>query len=256
MQIYLTAAPAEEHAAAACRLPLAHAAYRIGPDSCLLRQNLLLQAREGLLGLTDRGAPEIPQPELLSAALVRECRRRSYRGVLADFEDPPTPDRTAFLSALDAALSAAGLTLYAPETWAAQTTSAVSVISAAVSGGSFLQHLRESVAAAAPRRIALDLERLRMDFVLPAREGVGTPLTAEALARLIRTEAPAVFFSPELCARYFTYLKGGEAHFVLFDDADTLKRKLRLGAQCGCGAAFLLWPEISDLADAHFPGSP
>ena len=36
--------------------------------------------------------------------------------------------------------------------------------------------------------------------------------------------SPSVFFSHELCAKYFTYQRDGRAHFVLFDDADTIRR--------------------------------
>lgn len=43
-------------------------------------------------------------------------------------------------------------------------------------------------------------------------------------------ESPSVFFSQDLCARYFTYTRNGETHFVLYDDADTLSQKLRTGA--------------------------
>ena len=65
-------------------------------------------------------------------------------------------------------------------------------------------------------------------------------------------EGPAVFFSQDLCARYFTYSRDGEAHFVLFDDADTLNQKLRLGAGMGFAAAFFMWPEVRDIAPRLF----
>lgn len=51
-----------------------------------------------------------------------------------------------------------------------------------------------------------------------------------------------MFFSKDLFARYFTYAKNGESHFILFDDADTLRQKLRLGRQLGVAAAFFQWP--------------
>ncbi len=91
-----------------------------------------------------------------------------------------------------------------------------------------------------------------MDFRLPARSGEGEPLTGEALEKLMEREHPAVFFSQDLCARYFTYSRDGEAHFVLFDDADTLNQKLRLGAGMGFQAAFLMWPEVRDIASRLF----
>ena len=52
MQIYLAVTPAEAQEASRFRCSLAHVAYCIGPDSTLLRQNLLLQTRGGLLSLS------------------------------------------------------------------------------------------------------------------------------------------------------------------------------------------------------------
>ena len=73
MQIYLAASPsALQEASGYCR-GLAHAAYRIGPNSTLLRQSLLLQTRGGLLSVSDREAPFIDDPEALCAAVLREC---------------------------------------------------------------------------------------------------------------------------------------------------------------------------------------
>ena len=87
-----------------------------------------------------------------------------------------------------------------------------------------------------------------MDFTLPAPTGQGNALSAAEFQTLIEQEAPSVFFSPELCARYFTYTCGKETHFVLFDDAETLNQKLQIGRQLGFSAAFFMWPEIKDLA--------
>ena len=80
MLIYLAAAPDEAREAARFRRPLAHRAYRIGPESTLLRRNLLLGTQGGLLAVTDQDAPPVSRPEDLAAAAVRECGRRSYSG--------------------------------------------------------------------------------------------------------------------------------------------------------------------------------
>lgn len=253
MQIYLAVTPeASQEAQGHCR-NLAHVAYRIGPGSALLRQSLLLQTKGGLLSVSDREAPFIDSPEDLRDAALRECGRRGYSGVLLDFEETPRRDRTAFVSALAPALSASRRTLYLPEAYAGAAPGAVVLLCTAVSGGSFSQHLQEAVAqAGGAGRLALDVQRLRMDFRLPARSGEGEPLTGEALGKLMEREHPAVFFSQDLCARYFTYSRDGEAHFVLFDDADTLNQKLRLGAGMGFQAAFLMWPEVRDIAPRLF----
>ena len=62
-----------------------------------------------------------------------------------------------------------------------------------------------------------------------------------------------MFFSQDLCARYFTYTREGETHFVLFDDADTLQQKLQTGTRMGFSAAFLMYPEVRDLLPQLFP---
>ena len=122
------------------------------------------------------------------------------------------------------------------------------LVCTAISGGSLNQRLQEAADAhGGAARLALDVQRLRMDFRLPARSGEGEPLDEERLRRLMERESPSVFFSQELCARYFTYTRNGELHFVLFDDADTISQKLRTGAGMGFSAAFLMWPEVKDI---------
>ena len=251
MQIYLAVTPSEAQEAARFRCSLAHVAYCIGPDSTLLRQNLLLQTRGGLLSVTDRDAPFIASPEQLAAAALRECGRRGYGGVLLDFEQPPAPDRLAFAQALAKRL--APRPLYVPEGYAS-VPGAVSLVCTALSGGSFVQYLQETAAArGGPGTLALDVQRLRMDFPLPARSGEGSPLSQQEFQALLDRESPAVFFSQDLCARYFTYTREGETHFVLFDDAETLQQKLRAGSAMGFSAAFLMYPEVRDLLPRLFP---
>lgn len=248
MQIYLAVAPPSDQEAAKFARNFAHVAYRIGQNSTLLRQSMLLQIRGGLLAVSDQSASLIDDPEALCAAVLRECARRNYTGVLLDFEAPPSQDRLAFAKALGAALLKTRRTLYVPERYARVCENAVSLLCTAISGGSFSDHLREAAAAAGGAgRLALDVQRLRMDFRLPSPKGEGKPLTAEAFSALMDRESPAVFFSPDLCARYFTYTREGETHFVLFDDSDTLLQKLRIGNSLGFSAAFLMWPEVRDI---------
>lgn len=252
MQIYLAVTPDMEQQAASCGCALSHVAYRIGPDSTLLRQNLLLQTKGGLLSVSDRNTPPIPDVNTLCAAVLRECSRRSYEGVVLDFEEPPRQDRLKFAEQLGQLLPKRQRTLYVPESYAHATPTAMVLVGTAVSGGTLRQHLEEA-AAQYGRRLALDTERVRMDFHLPAHTGIGTPLSGEDLAELMKQSGSPSFFSPDLCARYFTYQRQGATHFVLFDDANTLRRKIRLGAEIGASAAFFMWPEIADLASTLFP---
>ena len=61
---------------------------------------------------------------------------------------------------------------------------------------------------------------------------------------------PSVFFSGELCARYFTYMnREGGAHFVLFDDGDTLRRKMEVARRAGIHTFLAAWPEVADCVE-------
>ena len=240
MQIYLVAAPAKAQAALRHTRSLAHMAYRIGPNSTLLRQNF--QSRGGLLAVSDLEAPEIRDPEALCAAVGRELARRAYQGVLLDFEEPPTADRRAFIRRLSKEL---GRRLYVPQAYGGEAPGAVMLLCSAVSGGDFKEYLAEDARKRPAEHLALDVERLRMDFRLPCPSGTGTPLSGGELQKRM---GQTTFFSPELCARYFTYQQEGQLHFILYDDAETMNRKVRIAAELGLSAAFFVWPEVEDIA--------
>ena len=49
-------------------------------------------------------------------------------------------------------------------------------------------------------------------------------------------------------------LQQGQTHFVLFDDARTLRRKLELARQLGIRDALVMLPEVEDLLEPLFAG--
>lgn len=252
MQLYLTAThPETLDALKHCR-SLAHAAYRIGPGSTLLRQNMLLSVQSGLLSVSDEAAPFIDDPDALCAAAVRECSRRGYEGVLLHFRSPVTQDRLTFAARLEPALRGMGRRTYLPEHYAEAVPGSMVLIETALSGGSLSEHLQEAAAKWGSNRLVLDMERVRMLFPLPCPSGIGTPLSHAEFQALTEQVSPAVFFSPDLCARYFTCRRNGKTQFVLFDDAETLKRKVQIGRELGAAATILRWAEIADIAEAFF----
>ena len=121
MRIYLAVSPGSLREAAAFQTGLAHAAYRIGEGSSLLSRNLLVQTRGGLLVLTDQDAPAVRQPETLAGAILRECGRRSYSGVVLDFENPPTEPLRHLAASLGRQCTAGRKALYLPEAYASRT---------------------------------------------------------------------------------------------------------------------------------------
>lgn len=249
MQIYYAVTAEDFREAVGKGRKFAHIAYRIGADSSLLRRTPPLQTHGDLMSVSDADAPAVDDPDALCGAVVRECLRRGYRGAVLDFEGVPRDDLQAFARALGPRLRGNRRVLYVAPSCADADPDAVSLVCTAISGGNFAERLREEIGRrGGAERVALDVQRLRMDFRLPAPTGEGVPLTAAEFETLRGDRT--TYFSADLCARYFTCALDGQAHFVLFDDADTIKRKLAVGETLGIGTAFLQWPEIRDIADA------
>lgn len=253
MSVFLALTPAELAKCRTVRTPRAHIAYAVGDGGRLLRSELPREVHGGLLGLSDRCSGPLGDSSALCRTLLRECAARRFGGVLADFDGAVREDRLAFLSQLGAALVRSGLRLYVPERFA--VPEGIVLICTALSGGTLRERLSDAAARCGAQHIALDCQRLAMDFTLPCRSGEGLPLTREELAGLRERCGSAVFFSDELCANYFSYTAQGAAHFVLFDTAETLRRKLQLGRERGIETAFFMYPEVDDLLPELFSAS-
>ena len=111
----------------------------------------------------------------------------------------------------------------------------------AVSGGTLRGYLREALDLYGSR-LCIRIAPVYMDFPLPCPSGVGQPLTATALSAL-RQGAPC-FFSPELGTEYFTCLRQGQAHVVLLDSLESLKKKLELCRSLGVSMVLVEDPAL------------
>lgn len=146
--------------------------------------------------------------------------------MFADFERE-TAQTLALLRAFDEALTEDGIPLYVPVNIGRDLEHAVLTVSTGAFGRQpdrifFLVagHLRGAPCRGVPSAGVAG-------FTLPSASPDGKPLSAAARAALLAETGAQVFFSHELCARYFTCTdREGAAHFVLFDDADTLAAKL------------------------------
>lgn len=219
-------------------------AYQMGPGPRLLRSCPPTLVKDGLLAVTLGEGDCSGNPESFCRQAVQECRARGAAGLLADWDRFSRP---LFLTTrqLGRALGQAGLSLFVPEAYGEVTGSAGVLISSALSGGSLEVRLKEALERYGPERVVLALERMGEDFVLPSPSGRGTPLSPAELQALRQRLRPSVYWSGELCARYFTYRANGQIHFVLFDDGSTLRKKLELAAQLGITRAIAAWPELS-----------
>lgn len=233
-------------------LTLGHMAYRIGRGPHLFRSGVPVPLRGGLMVVDCKGFDGQGDPDILCQEILRECTARGFRGVICDFRGRTIPLLERVLASLDEMLSRKGLTLHVPERYGAFTKNARVLIPSTLSGGSLVQRLEDAVQRfGGPNRITLAVRRAAEDFFLPSPTGCGHPLSRDALARQIKERAPSIFFSNELCARYFTYMsRENGAHFVLFDDEKSIRKKLQIARRLGIQRAVAALPEIDDLLSA------
>ena len=207
--------PAQLRAAMAYTSYIAHAASTLTVQGRLETRGLPPTLRGGLLAVEDAG------------------------GAGADAEE------TARAGALERALETAGRRLLVSEVYASDVERAAVVVGTALSGGDLRGRLEACTGRWGAERLAVRVERTRMNFPIPCPTGEGRPLTQEQLHALARGRS--IFFSEPLCARYFTCSAGGAPHFVLFDDADTIRCKLAVAAELGIGTALLDYGQTADV---------
>ena len=226
----------------------AHLAYRIGEGGRLLRVGGTAIPRGGVMYLDHRGFNGMASPERLFRELLQEFRAGERSGIILDF-DRPLPPLQRLTALLNDRFQNTNQNLYVTERYAGFAPCARVMIPSALSGGSLLQRLSDACSQFGAGRVAVALDMVAEDFCLPSPSGSGSPLSRDALAQRIDQLHPSIFFSPELCARYFTYMaRDGSAHFVLFDDNDTLQRKAEIARQVGIHAFLLPWPLLERAA--------
>jgi len=230
-------------------LSVGHMAYRVGRGPHLFRSGIPVPLRGGLMVVDIGNFDGRGEPGILCQEILQECTARGFGGVICDFEGRPIPLLERALSQLDAMLARKGLTLHVPEHYGHCVQRGRVLISSALSGGSLSQRLKDSSDRfGGPDRITLAIRRVAENFFLPSPTGSGRPMTRAELANDLETRTPSVFFSNELCARYYTYMsRENGAHFVLFDDAMSIQKKLQIAQSLGINRAVAALAEIDDL---------
>lgn len=247
-KLILTAPPSAAREATSFGLPVGHMAYRIGPGAHLLRSNISINLRGGLMVVDGAAFDGRGDPASFCQQLVRECSFRGFDGAILDFEGQRYPLLGQIVQRLGGMFARRGWPLYVTEAYADYSDQTRIIIPSALSGGSLSKRLEEAVERYGAHRVALGVQRTAEDFTLPAPNGCGTPLSREELNQRIQARGASIFFSDELCAHYFTYMsRQNGAHFVLFDNAASIRKKLLLARQFGLCACILVWPEVDDI---------
>lgn len=226
--------------------PLLDLCYTVDTHGTLTRVKIARAQNVQFVGLRDLIDVPIPTEHLISQ-LLYELKRLKARGLFADLENN-APEARLFCTALDQALHTQGIPLFVPISRADDTQHAILTVETAISGGSLTERMEQLQQQYGKDRIAALLRPVSADFTLPATSPDGVSLTQEARERLRAQHDAQVFFSKELCAKYFTYMdEDAHGHFVLFDDASTLEDKMRQLSHQGIRYFFALYPDISNL---------
>ena len=243
VRIYLMTPPQQSSKAQQYGLTPAHMSYRVGGGPHLFRTQGPVAVRGGVMVVDHRGYDGRGNPETFCQEVVRECSARSFLGVFFDFEGAPIPVLRRAVEHLAPIFQRRRWSLYVPESYAISAPAVKVVISTALSGGSLKQRLSQAAQMYGADHIALGLEWVAEDFALPAMSGGGRVLEWEELDRLLQQRSPAVYFSDELCAHYFTYMHTGQsAHFAIYDDASSMAKKLYVASALGIREGFLPEP--------------
>lgn len=222
-----------------------HMAYRIGSGPKLLGVRLPADLRGGLMMVDCRDFDGQGDPTGCCRQILGECRRRGFRGVVCDFEGPPTGCLIPMAGLLARGCAQQGWALYVPEAYAPHTPGARVLIPSCLTSGTLERRIQTALSHYPPQRLTLAVEWVREDFLLPA-SGRGSPMSHAALDEQLHRLEPAVFFDRGLCAHYYTYMSpGGQAHFVLFDTPRSIREKLTVANRLGLTSALLPGPETA-----------
>lgn len=251
MKELLYALPAGmEHHGAEWGLTPAHMRYRVIPGPKLIGVGLTPELQGGAMFLVTSDEPLDGDPQPCCRQVVGECRRRNFDRVICDFEGAPVGGLERLTTALSKACAQNGLALYLPEPFAPLAPDCRVLVSSALVSGTLERRLTEAMAQYGQGRVALAVEAVAEDFLLPA-SGRGEPLTQERLQAVMRQLEPAVFFDRGLCAHYFTYMaRGSQAHFILFDTPRSVRAKLDVAQRLEVPSVLLAAPQV----DSWLPG--
>ena len=241
---FLCTHPSDTRDAAKHGLPLCHLAYRIGADGRLYRNGLGISVRGGLMSLSDYGiTDDTVYSEELLRDIKRECDLRGYDGIVCDFERSPDKFLTYFVHEASVYFTKLGMSFYIPAAMGDSAPGAKLLISSAVTNGSCSEAYARAVARYTPERVALLYEPVCSDYVMTPDLGLSDSITKTQLSEIMNREHAVPYYSSELCAYYFTYKDGNNNHFILFDDENSMLKKLTTAKNCGFKEAFILYPD-------------
>lgn len=254
--LIVAAPPGYLEAASRTGYPVAYMIYRIGRGHHLFRAQGTGRISGGLMVLDTNGYIGGGPSSSLITEILGECEKNNFSGIVLDTGGKATAHLMLLTGHLATEAKKRGLKVYVHEVLSNASTHVIVLVPTALSGGTLSGHLGDAVQKYGSGRVALEIERVRMDFSLPAAQGTGMELTADELQSLIDEHRPQSFLSKDLCAYYFTYHDKKDTHFVLYDNGASIRRKLSVASTMDIEDAFIYYPHTADIIDKINPSLP
>lgn len=211
--------------------------YRVSGEMKLLRATDLRghgTGRGEFLGMDSIASGFSGDVGQLLRQVAQVISQEGFGGVACFFPGARNPDLMRFVQGLEDLCQQEKIPLLLPETYGEKLVYGKVFVSSMLSGGSLEGKCLEAVAKYGRERVVLDIQPMGEDYLLPAPGGSGIALGAAVIGDLQQEKGAEVFYSRELCARYFTYENGENSlHFVLFDDEGSIGEKIRLAGLWG-----------------------
>ena len=243
MKIIIVCPPSQREKALKHSQHIAIVGYELTARGRLAGRGIPQELRSGLMVLCASPACA-GDPSTAVQDIRREMNFRRYSGIVADFEG----ETTAFLvRTLTALRKSAAVEIYAPESYAEKVPNVTALVGSGVTGGSFSEYLNRTVSRF-PGKTALQVSRLSEDYLLPYSSGEHRRLETREREDIMMSTGAQSFYSSQLCTNYFTYYdRARKPHFVLYDTAATLRRKITVAERTGIDQAFFAYPEVHDI---------
>lgn len=203
--------------------------YRVGADLKLLQGG---KGKRGghIMGIDTGGGAPVGDVSYFCKQVMTQVEEYGYKGVCCFFRGGRSASLVELVEALSQSCKRRGLLLIVTEEYGEVENYGKVLISTALSGGCLEGRFRTAMEKYGRQRVMMDIDCMGEDFLLPAPKGTGERMSLGEIETRRREKQAEVFFSQELCARYFTYQnKEHSLRFVLYDDEGTVREKIRLG---------------------------
>ncbi len=238
-KIYLSAPP-ELAAEAAEYAPVSLMAYEVARGLRLNRSPTVPSPRgERLMEVSCRRLTGFGPQAALAESILRQCLIYGFSGAVLDLPRP-TPALMALAELMSDRFRPRGLSLYLPEGYGGIPGNPTILVSAQSYCAPYIDRLRALAGRFGAGRLALRLDTRPADFLLPARRSLPSRLPSPVPGGV---QPDRVFYSECHEANYTSFLDRGRVRLVMWDDANSVKRKLEIAENIGIHTAFLDFEE-------------